>query len=64
MGRGIMIAELDQPGERVHAVRELVLLGAQRVGECVDAVEFADQRLQLGAVAQSDHRAELAPLAE
>ena len=49
--RGGVVAELDQPGDRVHPVGELVLLGAQRVGQRVDAVELAQQPLELGAVA-------------
>ena len=55
-----MIAELDQAGDGVHPVGELVLLGAQRVGQRVDAVELAQQSLELGAVAQRDHCAQIA----
>ena len=36
-------AELEQPGERVHPVRELVLLGADRFREAALAVELAGQ---------------------
>ena len=37
-------AELEQPGDRVHPVGELVLLGAQRVGETAFAVQLAAVR--------------------
>ena len=52
--------ELDQAVDHVQAVRELVLLGAERVGEVAHVVELAEQRLEVGAVAQRDDRADRA----
>ena len=47
-------AELQQPGDGVHPVREFVLLGPHRFGEAALAVELAGQARQLGAVLQRD----------
>ena len=52
-------AELDQAGDHVQAMRELVLLGAERVGEAADVVQLPQQGLELGAVAQGDDRADV-----
>ena len=43
----VVVAERQQAGERVQAVRELVRLRAHRVAEPADAVELADERLEL-----------------
>ena len=50
--RLVVAPELDETDERVQPVGRLVRLRAQRVGEPADAVELADQALELGPVAQ------------
>ena len=50
-------AQLDQRDHGVQPVGRLVRLGAQRLGEAALGVQLAGQRLELGVVAQGDHRA-------
>ncbi len=52
-------AQLDQPGDRVQTVRELVRLRPQRVCEPGDADSGRDPR-QLGGVAKRGHETQLA----
>ena len=60
--RLVRAAELDQPGDRVQLVRELMRLRAQRVREATNAVELTQDPFELGPVAERDHRADrLAP---
>ena len=62
--RRLLIAELDQARDGVHAICELVLLGAQGVGERIDAVELAQESFQLGPVAQRHHCAQISSVPE
>lgn len=55
---GLVFADVQQPGDRVHPVGELVLLGPQGVGQSAYGVEFTQQADQLGAVAYGDHGAQ------
>ena len=43
-------SELQKPRDRVQAIRELMLLGAQRLGETALAVEFAAQSLEVSTI--------------
>src|SRR6266487_5139266 len=52
----LVFAQLDEAGNRVQPVGELVGLGAQRVGGVAAEVELAAQRGQLGTVAQRGDR--------
>ena len=56
----VVTAELDQAGDYVQTVRELVLLRPQRVGQRADVVELAQQRLELRPVAERDDCAHVA----
>ena len=49
------MAELEQPGQRVQPVGELVPLCAQAVRERADAVQLAGERVQVGPVAEGQH---------
>ncbi len=53
-----LCSELEQPGDRVHAVAELVRLRAQGVRDAAGAAELARQVLELRAVPQRHHRAD------
>ena len=54
------LAQIEQAGDHVQPVGELVLLGPQRVGQPGHRVHPPDQRLQLGPVAQGDDAADIA----
>src|SRR5437868_3467462 len=51
-------AELDETGDRMQLVRKLVGLGAECVREAANAVELAENSLELGPVAQRDDGAD------
>ena len=55
-------AQLDQRDHGVQLVGGLVGLGVERVGEPAHRGQLADQRPQLGVVAQGDDRAEPTPV--
>ena len=46
----------------MHPVRELVLLGAQCIGEGIHAVELAQQSFEFGSITQRDHCAQISSL--
>src|SRR5947208_9599966 len=56
--RFIGTAELDETGDRMQLVRKLVRLRAERVREAANAVELAENSLELGPVAERDDGAD------
>jgi len=57
--RRLVFADVQQAGQGVHPIGELVLLGPQGIGEPAHGVQFAQQTDQFGAVAYGDHGAQL-----
>ena len=63
-GRLVVLLELEQPGDGVQLVAELVGLRPQRPGDALPGVQLALHGQQLGAVAQGGDGPHLAPVVE
>ena len=60
--RGVRLAEVDEPADRVQRVRELVLLRAQALGEALRPRQAPQGVVDLGAIHEDDRCAGPAPV--
>src|SRR5579875_2156100 len=54
----VVLPKLDQTTDHMKAVRELVFLRPQGLGQASDVIQFVQQVLQLGAVTKGNDRAD------